>query len=147
LRRSSKYVVKFAGRRFGMLSPSGVTITPVSMPSHQQYHPSVSGPHSLIEIVESELEIGERINGKQRRQDVDDIINIEQDRVRDFVKETQRTAEHLVLGIHLVEDGNEREVGRARDGGLWDVPIPGGEMKLLKEVCKKYQVHRARYRS
>jgi hypothetical protein len=81
------------------------------------------------------------MGARMRRAKVENAVAGEVARVRAFVKETQRTADHLVLGVELVEEGSDAPIGRARDAGLWGVPVDEEETRRVREVsdaCRAY---------
>lgn len=82
----------------------------------------------------------ERLDHRSRRAEVQKCLDEEQERVQKFVKETQRSADWLVSGLKLVNKDTDKEVGRARDGGLWTVPVPPGERESLEEEFAKLLV-------
>lgn len=75
-----------------------------------------------------------------RRAEIEKVIAGERERVLAFVGETQRTADHFVLGITLVDDTTGEPVDSAHDGGLWGIPLKDEELQAVYENCERLKV-------
>jgi len=75
-----------------------------------------------------------------RRAEMEKVIAGERERVLAFVGETQRTADHFVLGITLVDDMTGEPVDSAHDGGLWGIPIKDEELQAVYDHCERLKV-------
>lgn len=79
---------------------------------------------------------------RRRREAVEATVQEEIRRVKRFVEETQRTADHLVLGITLVDNDTGTPVAPAADGGLWGVPFSDEERRRVKEISEMVRAQR-----
>jgi len=79
----------------------------------------------------------QRQENTSRRAEIEKVIAGERERVLAFVGETQRTADHFVLGITLVDDMTGEPVDSAHDGGLWGIPIKDEELQAVYDHCER----------
>ncbi|RPA94828.1 hypothetical protein L873DRAFT_1792733 [Choiromyces venosus 120613-1] len=75
-----------------------------------------------------------------RTAEIEKVVAAERERVLAFVRETQRTADHFVLGITLVYDKTGEPVEDAHDGGLWGIPLKHEEERPVYEQNEKLRI-------